>query len=603
MKLPSALAHWAQYLDIFPEEMSIALAPIVRRVSMAVGPLSPRFRGADGEPDGFNGLDRRGSYERLLLSEWALADEFQDEFTRRAVMGEHLFLNPARSARAGARVSLALFDAGPGQLGAPRIAHLAALIALARRAEAAGATFGWGVLQQPEARPFSDVTAGGVMRLLEARSHHEATEAEVERWLSQCGSWSGVDDVWLVGGRRLARLRAGGAVSRLCVEDPFEPDSRRLILSARGASAAAKEVVLELPPDPVSTRLLRDPFEAAVAEVQKVEGEISVAANLLFDAAGTRLFVRSHKWGVTAFNVPNSPRAGAGKPKQYRTRRWQTVAAVGKVGRGVALVSAEEHLVRLEYCRQGYEKLPAGNYAGYNQGIFFNAPADDDGPLTPCLNAPWGEELVVLDASGTLFRLARLSGAEKQIGGRPVVGTAQAVATRVLAAALVNSRLAYVGTEWPGESLHVVSIGTDVARAPIPFEGQPTRAFFGPPAGVGHEKFGLLAVELGEFQWAVMSAKGESLLARPHGASVVGVVTGEGRLEPGLLALEDDRRTLTLHGRNWRQKVLKSGTQIERVAVSACAPRVAYSTTAGEVVVYSLQHRADLCRFQLGVTP
>ncbi|HZB43919.1 MAG TPA: hypothetical protein VE360_01675, partial [Pyrinomonadaceae bacterium] len=315
MKLPASLSHWAQYLNIFPEEVSLALAPVVQRVSLLVGPLGPHFRGAEGEPDGFGGLDRRGHYERLLLSEWALADEFQDEFTRRAVMGEHLFLNPARNVRAAARVSLALFDAGPSQLGAPRIAHLAALVALARRAEAAGATFGWGVLQQTETQTFTDVTASGVRRLLESRSHHEATDTEVEKWLSQSASWSGAEDVWLVGGRRLARLGAGRAVSRLCVEDPLEPDARRLMLSARGASAAPKEVVLDLPPERVSTRLLRDPFEAAVAEVQKVEGEISAASNLLFDRGGTRLFVRSQAWGVTAFHVPNSPRAAAGKPK------------------------------------------------------------------------------------------------------------------------------------------------------------------------------------------------------------------------------------------------------------------------------------------------
>lgn len=601
MRLPAALAHWAQYLDIFPEELSVGLAPVVQRVSLAVGPLSPRFGGAEGEPDGFNGIDRRGSYERLLLSEWALADEFQDEFTRRAVMGEHLFLSPARDTRAGARVSLALFDAGPSQLGAPRIAHLAALIALARRAEAAGAAFGWGVLQRPEARPFSDVTASAVMRLLGARSHHEATDEELEKWLSLGDDWSGPEDIWLVGGRRLARLGAGHAVSRLCVEDDLEPRSRRLVLSARGASGGAKEVVLELPPDQLSTRLLRDPFEAAVAEVQKVEGEIPAAANILFDAAATKLFVRTQRWGVTAFNVPNSPRAGAGRPKHYHTRRWQTIAAVGKVGRAVALVSAASRLVHLEYSRQGDTKLPAGNYGGYNQGLFFNSPAGEDAPLTPCLNAPWGDELVVLDAAGTLFRLVRLSGAEKQHDGKPVVGTAQAVATRVLAAALVGSRLVYVGMEWPGESLHVVSVGTEVARAPVPFEGRPTRVFFGPPAGAGHEKFGLLAFELGEYQWAVLSAKGEELLARPHGASVVGVLAGEGRGGPGLLALADDRRTLALHGRNWRQKVLESGAEIERVAVSSHAQRIAYTTAAGEVVVYSLEHRADLCRFQQGV--
>ena len=43
------------------------------------------------------------------------------------------------------RVSLAVFDSGPGQLGAPRVAQVAAWIALARRAAAAGLGFAWGV--------------------------------------------------------------------------------------------------------------------------------------------------------------------------------------------------------------------------------------------------------------------------------------------------------------------------------------------------------------------------------------------------------------------------------------------------------------------------
>jgi hypothetical protein len=59
-------------------------------------------------------------------------------------MGEHLFLNRAHSSPIGTRASLALFDAGPSQLGSPRIAHIAALIVLANRADSAGSSFTWG---------------------------------------------------------------------------------------------------------------------------------------------------------------------------------------------------------------------------------------------------------------------------------------------------------------------------------------------------------------------------------------------------------------------------------------------------------------------------
>jgi hypothetical protein len=181
MNLPPSLAPWAGYLNIFPEEVSLALGPMIQRVSMLIGSPQPRLNEKEGEPDGFDGLNRRGTYERLLLSEWMLADELEDEFMRRAVMGEHLFLNRAHSSSVGTRSSLALFDAGASQLGSPRIAHIAALIVLANRADSARSTFAWGVLQQPETPAYREVNAGNIMTLLEARSHCEVSDTHLAR--------------------------------------------------------------------------------------------------------------------------------------------------------------------------------------------------------------------------------------------------------------------------------------------------------------------------------------------------------------------------------------------------------------------------------------
>jgi hypothetical protein len=603
MKLPPSLAHWAAHLNIFPEETGLALVPLLQRLAIAIGPLGSRLNKGDGEPDGFDGLSRRGAYDRLLLSELALADEMPEEFTRRAVMGEHLFLNLARRAPTGSRFSLALFDAGPNQLGTPRLAHLAALIVLARRAAAAGASFGWGVIQQ-KTQPYGEVTESNVMQLLAARSHQEASDAELKAWKSRMGLADTRADVWLVGGRRLSRLSEARGFSYLHVEDPLAPERRQLSLSVGGASVSVKAFVLELPDDRVSTRLLRDPFDVTVAQIQKVNTVLS-SPNLLFDKTGTKLYARSEKWGVTAFNVPNSPRAGTGRPKNYRTTRWDTVAAVGRIGRGIALISSDQNLVRLEYGRQGPAKMPAGNYVSYNQSVFYTSPADETSPLLPCLDLVWGSEVAVLDAAGALFRLVKLNKEEKSIGGKPVVGTAQILATDVLAVAMVNSRLVYVGKEWPGESTHIVSIGTDVARLPIPFTGKGTKAFFGYGGEVAHKNYGLLAVEQTEFQWGVIIAKSETVLVKPSGAErVVGVMAGtQLSREPGLVALDGDRRTLTLSGRNWRQTILKANAPIDRVTVSTAAPHIAYSTVNGEVVVYSVPHRADLCRYLQGGKP
>ncbi len=141
MELPRALMPWAEWLDLFPAELIAPIGELIRRLDMAIGPLHAKGQPGQDEPNGFDGIARRGDYDRLLLSEWLLADEAPDEFLRRATMNEHVFLEPARIAPAGARCSVALFDAGPNQLGAPRLAHLAALIVLARRAQAIGAQF------------------------------------------------------------------------------------------------------------------------------------------------------------------------------------------------------------------------------------------------------------------------------------------------------------------------------------------------------------------------------------------------------------------------------------------------------------------------------
>ncbi|HYN22383.1 MAG TPA: hypothetical protein VE078_15590, partial [Thermoanaerobaculia bacterium] len=206
MELPRALAAWTPYLSFFPLDLAVSLGPVLHRLSFAVGPLQARRHQADGEPDGYEGLTRRGSYERLLTSEWLLADELPEEFVRRAAAGEHLFLRVAQPVPSGLRVSAAVFDAGPGQLGSPRIAQLAALIVLARRAEAAGVHFAWGILQEPDAPLFDKVSETSIRRLLQSRTPHEASEAAIGAWHKRLQGWREADDLWFVGPPRLASV-------------------------------------------------------------------------------------------------------------------------------------------------------------------------------------------------------------------------------------------------------------------------------------------------------------------------------------------------------------------------------------------------------------
>src|SRR6185369_2953978 len=299
---------------------------------------------------------------------------------------------------------------------------------------------------------------------------------------------------------------------------------------------------------------------------------------------------------VTAFNVPNSPRAGAGKPRSYHTRKWQSVCAVGRVARAIALISAEDRFVHLEYCRQAPVKLPPGDYTGYNGKVFF-APSADDGPLTPCFSLPWGE-MAAVDGAGCLFRFSRLNGEPKSIGERPLSGTVHLVATDVLAVNVFDSRLVYVGREWPDDEFRIVSIGGGHIDRATTFEGRAHRAYFGPSLRLGHPQYGLLALEQSEFQWLVIGSSQRKELVKPYGAKVFGVLVDErGVVEPGLLALEDDLQTVSLNGSNWRKEILRAHAPIKHIALSQRAPYIAYSTVDGLIVIYSVHHRADLCRY------
>jgi hypothetical protein len=357
----------------------------------------------------------------------------------------------------------------------------------------------------------------------------------------------------------------------------------------------SSELSLELPRNNLSIRLLRDPFASTVAEIQTTASAYT-GSGLLFDITGTKLFTRTAKWGVTAFNVPNSPRAGAGRPRSYRTRKWQTVSAVGRLGRGIALISAENRFARLEYCRQGPGSIPPGDYGDYDQHRALFAPSPDDGPLMPCFSLPWDGEIAAVDGAGSLFRFSPLKGEYKFLGRTLLTGTLHLVATQVLAVTILGSRFIYVGREWPDNQLRIVSIGNEISRKAL-LEEKALRAFFGPPSTLAHSDFGLLALEETNLQWLVISNKGIQVLVKPAGAKVLGVLTDECYSEPGLLALEDDLQTVTLNGHDWRKEIFRAHAPVKHAAMCSRRPDVAYSTVDNEIVVYSLRHGADLCRY------
>jgi hypothetical protein len=238
-----------------------------------------------------------------------LLDELPDEFLRRAVSSEHLFLQRAFQSEAADRQCAVLFDAGPDQLGAPRIAHLALLIVLAQRAAQNGATLRWGIFQDTSAVPYTGLDKSLILSLFAARSARPVTGEDINRWAA---AMSGASELWFIGAEHLAAEALCHRASPLIVSEVMEPGAAarlRVTAPSPGTPAArAREALLDVPPADTAVRLLRDPFNAHVAARCRVSAPIGIRNNILFAPDGRRLYLRGADGSLVIIRVPNSPR-------------------------------------------------------------------------------------------------------------------------------------------------------------------------------------------------------------------------------------------------------------------------------------------------------
>lgn len=150
MQLPPALQPWAEPLSALDAELAVALGPLIRQLDQLLT-RQDTAAGTHGPLDGYDGITRQGSPTRMLMSEWALADTVPDEFLRRAVNAELLYLEPAYQQDRDRGSVAVLLDTGPDQLGAARLVQLATLIVLLRRTTARGQDLSLGILTSPPA--------------------------------------------------------------------------------------------------------------------------------------------------------------------------------------------------------------------------------------------------------------------------------------------------------------------------------------------------------------------------------------------------------------------------------------------------------------------
>ncbi len=587
--LPPALRPWAMQLSIFPEDLALSLGPHVARLAAAIGALRPRGEAEGGEPQGYDGLTRRGPYERLLLSEWLHALESPDEFIRRAAFGEHAFLKPAFKQPQGSRRTVALLDAGPDQLGSPRIAHLALLVVLQRRAEAAGAEFSWGVLQSPPDRgPFASVTSAAVQSWLAARTVAPVTGEHVARWREALALGSAPEDCWLVGSSRLSRIPEAAGLSRVEVEEQVSPSVRALSVSVRRVARLPSSVALELPPPDECIRLLRDPFSSRATTPVRLSNATRIQS-FFFSGDGTRLILTRADGSVAAQPIPHSPRSTVPKPRRFQPPAGHRLVAAGwRRNGGLLVLTRDDKVLWIHGAVKGIHGggRPRGiPYLGYEGLLPDECPPNHPPGLATSIIEHDRESVLVRDSAGCLFVVSQRGPA--------------LLANRVTALAEVRRKPAFVMTSAEVPATEGVWLGLleDNHQRHLPLGSGDGEAYFGHAPLIGHTEAGLLALRRKPGAWQVLLAHDMVDLNVPVGWRVVGVAVHPRMAEePGLLLLGPDRRAFSLMTPSGQHRVARASEEVVHAAASHGLPVLAWLTVKGELVVWSLEQEAALYR-------
>lgn len=333
--IPPSLAPWAGLLALFPEDLRPAMASLLGPLQRLLdSPLAPPQHGM-GEPAGYSGISRRGIPERILLSEWLLADELPEEFLRRAATGQLAYLELDRREKQPHRSIFALFDTGPAQAGAPRVAQLAVLLVLLQRAQAAGVSLSWGILQAPElglsiARP----TREALLPLPNHRTYKSVDKTSLGGWNIPVDA-----ELWLVGSAELGQLSHRGP--RLVLEDLLLPRSLDLEVTFRPESGPPTVLNLPMPSEPDCVRLLT--LEEPAPRRKKADPALLPPEAIQWSSNSSRLLVRAKNLlRIYSFNYRDT---GHPEPGRLHTRQFppseQVIAADYHWGRLVAVTLEE----------------------------------------------------------------------------------------------------------------------------------------------------------------------------------------------------------------------------------------------------------------------
>jgi hypothetical protein len=552
-QLPPLLERWRPWLSLFPDDLAAPLGELLLRLDRQVGPLRSAPARDDALPEGVGSIVQRGPYERMLITEWAYADAEPDEFIRRAASGELMFTGPEPAARRRSRRCVALFDAGPSQLGEPRLLHLALFILLARRAEEAGALFEWGILQNP-ATLSRESGVRAIQDLLKARTLGAVGEAALQSWAAACDG--ATDDTWIIGGhgyKAFASVRGQVAIRRSLLEEQLEV-SLTLHQSTRTLNLA-------LPDTDLGIRLLRSPFAplAPRGNMRQPKGRPSLQQAPRFAAFGQWLAVPQLDGGVVAYHVPSSTKSVPGKQRNHPAPASGSILGAGIFGKSFGYLLGEGDILRFQgfpgtqdALRSRCHRPPAEDFRAPPKlarwlSVFFLRRQLPDATVEG--------NVIALDINGRLGCWSGKSLAFRVIS-KDVIGAVQFKDELLFACAREDSTDVYSWHPARGSA----------QRGTIPRTG--TRLFFGHgPSWANRLKAGIVALECGGTDWLVGNGGEWETIAITDGAAVLGVASSS-KHGVGLVVRTQDKTSIELRTSARRIVLVKSPEAIAQATIN-----------------------------------
>lgn len=584
--LPTALQPWQSWLGWFDAELASVLGDLLLRLDPLLGRHHAQASAGHSEPDGLGDLRQRGPYERLLLSEWAIAEAVPEEFLRRAASNEHLFLAPRLTQPQAQTPVVAIFDAGPAQLGAARLVHVAMWVLLARRAQALRVRFVWGVAQAPGVLHDSNDPAL-LKKLLRARTLELASDAHWQQWQqhldgdSTLTNGTPAGERWLLGAPDVGVPRG---FSHLVMTRRSIAHSLRVELGTR---QARRKLELALPLRQHAERLLSGEFIARVDTRRRrtIDGQVSVRQPPLFSHDGdcvVVLLLGERRAALLPIDAPEQR-----KQTNLRYSQWASQAdllcgvVVDRDFRG--LIADAHHLY--------FWKLPGfGTQPRPEPDMLKIVPGASRWP--PCFLLKGGkaaQRVVALDGDG---RLVSWSGgprtSQKAASGAvidtDVIGVAQADAQQLLYA------------RWQADSVRLRRLRADGSVEDIVrllASPRPTAVMFR-GRFVGGRWRGMVCCEYRNGTTSRCRLQAFNLreeledadLTLPTGSRLLGLVADpQHRDESAVLVLRGDRRALVAITAGGSEVVHQAARDIMAASVSAQGDKVACIDLDGRVVV------------------